>query len=67
MVLLYTIAEVQSLDKPDHINNCNELDDHFVSRILQKYKNWDEIHLVFYYYDVTSFLKTTTRGRRQKC
>ena len=59
------MAELQSLDKPDHIKNCRELADHFTKRILQKYRKGDEIHLVFDRYDVSLSLKTATRDRRQ--
>ena len=59
------MAELQSLDKPDHIKNCRKLADHFTTRILQKYRKGDEIHLLFDRYDVSLSLKTATRDRRQ--
>ena len=51
VVLLDAMAELQSLDKPDHIKNCRKLADHFTTRILQKYRKGEEIHFVFDRFD----------------
>lgn len=59
------MAEVQSLDKPQHITNCKQLADHFHNRLFNKYKDYSEINLVFDRYDITTSLKAATRDRRQ--
>ena len=57
------MADVQSLQKLENITNCSQLADQFTNRILERYKDADEVHLVFDRYDVTS-LKCATRDRR---
>ena len=59
------MAEVQALTKPDWIRTCSHLADHFSSHILDKYREIDEIHIVFDRYDVPHSLKQATRSRRQ--
>ena len=46
------MAEVQSLVKPPGIATCNELAEHFVNRLFNKYNGSDEIRLVFDRYDL---------------
>ena len=65
VALVDAMAEVQSLDKPEQIKNCNQLAEHFVNRILNRYKDADEIRLIFDRYDVPMSLKTATREKRQ--
>ena len=65
VAILDDTAQVQSLDKPDYITYCIQLANHFTSRILARYGDADEIHLVFDQYDVPTSLKTATRDRRQ--
>lgn len=59
------MAEVQALDKPDWITNCGHLAEHFANRILNKYSDSQEIHLIFDRYDIPSSLKAATRVKRQ--
>lgn len=59
------MAEVQSLDKQRWIHNCSELADHFNNVLFNKYKESDEVRLIFDRYDVQSSLKTATRLQRQ--
>ena len=42
--LIYTIADVQSMDKPSWIKTCNYLSAHFIAFMQKKY---DELHIVF--------------------
>ena len=65
VALVDGMAEVQSLEKPDYITNCSQMAEHFTNRILQKYNNADEIHLVFDRYDISKSLKSATRDKRQ--
>ena len=41
------MAEVQALDKPDWIKTCSDLADHFTVTIFDKYRDADEIRLIF--------------------
>ena len=59
------MAEVHSLDKQEYMKNCSQLADHFTNRMLDRYRKVDEVHLIFYHYDVTSSLKTATHDRKQ--
>ncbi|CAH3142523.1 unnamed protein product, partial [Porites lobata] len=59
------MAEVQSLDKPEWIKNCRDLAEHFTNRLLVKYNDLQELHIIFDRYDVPSSLKSATRVKRQ--
>ena len=59
------MAEVQSLDKPDWINTCKDLAEHFIARLFIKYNNTQHIRLIFDRYDVLSSLKSAIRSKRQ--
>ena len=59
------MAEVQSLDKPEWIKNCTDLAEHFTNRLLVKYNDLQELHIIFDRYDVPSSLKSATRVKRQ--
>ena len=39
------MAEVQSIDKPDWIKNCEQLAEHFNNRLFSKFSGNQEIHL----------------------
>ena len=65
VVIADGMAEVQSLDKPPVITSCAHLAEHFTEKVLQKYYESDELHLVFDRYDVPFSLKSATRVRRQ--
>ncbi|CAH3024122.1 unnamed protein product, partial [Porites evermanni] len=54
------MAEVQSLDKPEWINNCRDLAEYFTNRLLVKYNDLQELHMIFDRYDVPSSLKSAT-------
>lgn len=41
------MAEVQALEKQDWIKNCSDLADHFTVTIFDKYRDADEIRLIF--------------------
>ena len=41
------MAEVQALEKPDWIKTCSDLANHFTVTIFDKYKEADEIRLIF--------------------
>ena len=64
VALVDAMAELQSLDKPDHIKYCTDLANHFATRILKKYEKFNEIHVVFDRYDIPSSLKTSASDRR---
>ncbi|CAH3136345.1 unnamed protein product, partial [Porites lobata] len=59
------MAEVQSLDKPEWIKNSRDLAEHFTNRLLVKYNDLQELHIIFDRYDVPSSLKSATRVKRQ--
>jgi hypothetical protein len=59
------MAELQSLDKPKWVNNCEQLANHFNDCLFHKYRGSDEVRLVFDRYDVPASLKTSTRTLRQ--
>ena len=50
------MAEVQSLDKPDWIQKCQQIAEHFNDRLFSKYDGNQEIRLVFDRYDIPSSL-----------
>ena len=56
VVIVSGMAELQSLDKPA---------EHFTEKVLQKYFESDELHLVFVRYDFPLSLKSAARVRRQ--
>ena len=60
------MAEVQSLDKPEWIKNCRDLAEHFTNRLLVKFNDLQELHIIFDRYDVPSSLKSATRVKRQR-
>jgi len=41
------MAEVQALEKPDWMKTCSDLANHFTVTIFDKYKEADEIRLIF--------------------
>ena len=41
------MAKVQVLEKPDWIKTCSELAEHFILTIFNKYRDADEIRLIF--------------------
>ena len=61
VVVVDGMAELQSLDKPAAITNCAHLAEHFAEQFLHKYRDSDELHLVFDRYDVPLSLKSATR------
>lgn len=65
VALVDAMAEVQALDKPEHIKTCSHLAEHFVNRIFGKYSNVEEVRVIFDRYDLPASLKNTTRERRQ--
>ena len=65
VVIVDGMAELQSFDKPAVITTCPHLAEHFTEKVLQKYFERDELHLVFYRYDFSLSLKSATRARRQ--
>ncbi|KAK3754688.1 hypothetical protein QZH41_015388, partial [Actinostola sp. cb2023] len=59
------MAELQSLNKPEWIKNCQHLANHFTAKMFEKYSESDELRLIFDRYDVPLSLKMATRVRRQ--
>ena len=51
--------------KPAVITTCTHLAEHFTEKVLQKYFQSDELHLVFDRYDFPLYLKSATWVRRQ--
>ena len=41
------MAEVQALEKPDGIKTSSDLADHFTVTIFHKYREADEVHVIF--------------------
>ena len=41
------MAEVQALEKPDWIKTCSDLADHFTVTIFHKYREADEVRVIF--------------------
>lgn len=41
------MVEVQALEKPDWIKTCSDIADHFTATIFDKYRDADEIRLIF--------------------
>ena len=65
VVIVDGMVELQSLDKPAVITTSAHLAEHFTEKVLQKYCESDELHLVFDRYDFPLSLKSATRVRRQ--
>ena len=59
------MAKVQSHEKPEWIKNCRDLAEHFRNRLLVKYNDLQELHIIFDRCDVPSSLKSATRVKRQ--
>ena len=59
------MAELQSLDKPAVITTYAYLAEYFTEKVLQKYFESDELHLVIDRCDFPLSLKSATRVRRQ--
>ena len=59
------MAEVQAMGKRDTVKNCSHLAHHFTNCVMQKYRDYDEIRLIFDRYDVPHSLKTASRAKRQ--
>ena len=58
------MAELQCLDKPDCVNNCAQLVDHFVNKTEQKYGRKDKVRLIFNRYDVVKRNNKREEARR---
>ena len=52
------MAVVQEIDKPHWIKTCEDFSNHFIIRLDQKAKGYDEVHLVFDRYDEEVSLST---------
>ena len=65
VVIVNGMGELQSFDKPTGLITCADLAEHFTEKVLQKYFERDELHLVFDRYDFPLSLKPATRVRRQ--
>ena len=65
VVIIDSMAELQCLDKPDWVKNCEQLANHFVNTIEQKYGRKDKVRLIFDRYDLPMTLKEATRDKRQ--
>lgn len=59
------MAELQSLDKSHWESSCEKLAKHFNDCLFHKYRESEEVRLVFDRYDLPSSLKTATRAQRQ--
>ena len=59
------MAELQSLEKPHWISNCEQLDQHFNDCLFYKYRDSDEIRLILDRHDLPSSLKGATRKTRK--
>ena len=44
VTIIYTMDDVQSMDKPSWIKTCKDLSAHFIAIIQRKYDEYDEIH-----------------------
>ena len=55
---------LQLPDKPEKIITCSDFANHFKDRYMQKYGDFDEVHLVVDRYDIGETFKTSTRDRR---
>lgn len=64
VAIIDAMAEVQMLDKPDHIVTCKELATYFFFKLRMKYSSFDEVHLIFDTY-LEHSLKNWTRRKRQ--
>ena len=65
VIIIDGMAELQCLDKPDWVKNCEQLANHFVNTIEQKYGRMDDVRLIFDRYDLPMTLKEGTREKRQ--
>ena len=65
VVIVDGMAELQSLDKPSIITTCAHLAEHFTEHFLTKYRDSDELYLVFDRYDIPLSLKSANQVRRQ--
>ena len=65
VIIIDGMAELQCLDKPDWVKNCEQLANHFVNTIEQKYGRKDKVCLIFDRYDLPMTLKEATREKRQ--
>lgn len=62
--LIDGMAELQCFHKQESITNCSLLADSFTDILLSKFRNYDELHVIFDRYDVDGSLKSSTRERR---
>ena len=60
------MAEVQALEKTEGMSTCSQLRDAFANEIFRKYKNYDELHVIFDRYDIQISLKQAERERRSE-
>ena len=67
VVIVDAMAEVQSLEKSDEVQNCADLADAFTQKLFERYgpDRYKILYLVFDRYDMNSSLKQSTRKRRQ--
>ena len=59
------MAELHCMGKPEHLNTCNDFAGYFCYWMNDKFKSYDEVHLVFDSY-ITGSLKTATMEFRQQ-
>lgn len=59
------MAELHCMGKPVHLSTCQDFSAYFCHWMEDKFKSYDEVHLVFDSY-ITGSLKTATREFRQQ-
>ena len=67
VIVIDGMAAVHAMGKPTRIKTCAHWADHFTSEMDRQVKDYDEVHLVFDRYDLSTSLKEATRERRQGC
>jgi len=60
------MAELQALAKPSSVRNISDLSTILVQKIERKYRQYDELHIIFDSYHEQS-IKNITRDKRLQC
>lgn len=61
--IMDAMAIAHEMGKPQWVQTCSDIADHFCDKLQQKTSTYDEVHVIFDRYDLPNSLKEKTRKR----
>lgn len=62
IAIIDAMVEIYALNKPETVNTCQDLAEHFIMRLQRKYWMYDKVHLAFDMY-AEKAMKNSTRKK----